>query len=230
MQTYTGFNPLHGGANPMAAAAASSTTIEAANDVQMVRLLQTLLQAEPQAVQASGQLPPSASASGNPALTAGNVSGCSSLPIVTIQCLLESVKSSSSTTFQEFMIEVGRSAEKLRLSSYNTISMVAGSGLFIRWISRQPFMQDEPFESWKARVLEYGARMVKSCYGFRDKAASSGLLFIKDDQVGGGGEWLLHLGGGGGGGGAALTPHTTPPTHTPTPTHRPSSSTPTPAP
>ncbi|KAI8903376.1 hypothetical protein EDD86DRAFT_196007 [Gorgonomyces haynaldii] len=101
------------------------------------------------------------------------------LPVVAIKVLIETLRQSKGTTFQELMTMLVEQSNILKSQSTNGISMIAGCDLFLRFVNRQN--SGVPVDEWKERVIETADQLVDRYQQHRAQAANHGVKFVKEN-------------------------------------------------
>ncbi|CAG8516901.1 11194_t:CDS:2 [Paraglomus brasilianum] len=102
------------------------------------------------------------------------------MPIAAIESLIEFIKHSKATTLSEFMKSLEEGSESLKSSTRNSISLSAGTDLFLRFVTRTSHDVTN-LDACKEHLMESGKVLVEKAIAVRHKVAELGVQFIKDD-------------------------------------------------
>ncbi|CAG8489328.1 12406_t:CDS:2 [Ambispora gerdemannii] len=105
-----------------------------------------------------------------------------SMPIAAIESLIELIKQSKATTISEFMESLKNASQTLKSSTRNSISLSAGTDLFLRFVTRTSHDVTN-LDACKEHLMNSGKVLVEKAAAVRHKIAELGVQFIKDDAV-----------------------------------------------
>ncbi|CAG8567431.1 11817_t:CDS:10, partial [Scutellospora calospora] len=105
-----------------------------------------------------------------------------SMPVAAIESLVELIKHSKATTLTEFMESLKDASQKLKSSIRNSISLSAGTDLFLRFVTRTSHDVTN-FEACREHLINSGKVLVEKTAAVREKIGELGVQFIKDDAT-----------------------------------------------
>ncbi|KAG9302783.1 hypothetical protein G9A89_009560 [Geosiphon pyriformis] len=105
-----------------------------------------------------------------------------SMPVAAIEALIELIKHSKAATISEFMESLKDASQELKASTKNSISLSAGTDLFLRFVTRTSHDVTN-LGACKEQLINSGKVLVEKSAAVRHKVAELGVQFIKDDAV-----------------------------------------------
>jgi translation initiation factor eIF-2B subunit alpha len=97
-----------------------------------------------------------------------------SAPIIAVKVLIETVRFSSHSTYQELIQTLNEQSFLLKDLSIATLT---GTRLFLRFVNRQQIVD---FNSWKVDIISIADQMVSNSLQNRIAAATHGTKFVKE--------------------------------------------------
>ncbi|KAL5579666.1 hypothetical protein UlMin_012108 [Ulmus minor] len=100
--------------------------------------------------------------------------------VAAIRALAAVIRSSEATTMMELEIELKKASDSLKASDTTSISLTAGSDLFMRYVTRTSALEYEDFNSAKSRLIERAEKFGEISCKARRIIAMLGQDFIFD--------------------------------------------------
>ncbi|KAG8380213.1 hypothetical protein BUALT_Bualt07G0170000 [Buddleja alternifolia] len=100
--------------------------------------------------------------------------------VAAIRALASVIRSSQAKTMMELEIELKKASDSLKSWDTTSISLTAGSDLFMRYVTRTTALEYEDFNSAKSRLLERAEKFGEISYKARKIIAMLGQDFIFD--------------------------------------------------